>query len=88
MFLQHARHVPDDIKGQIRELNNLVVDDVVPNIISEINGYIGYLDRAFAPRKILDHPEYVSNSGQKTLPSVTRTFDGQNEIQQYDYFNS
>jgi hypothetical protein len=75
MFLQHARHIPDHIKGQIRELNNLVVDDVVPNIISEIKSHIGYLDRAFNPRQIMDHPECVSSAGHKTLPSVTRTFD-------------
>lgn len=74
MFLQHARHVPDHISEQIRELNNLVVDDIVPNVISEVNGYIGYLDRTFAPRQILDQPENVSSAGTRTFPSVTRTF--------------
>uniref|UniRef100_A0A6C0C9H9 Minor capsid protein P8 central region domain-containing protein n=1 Tax=viral metagenome TaxID=1070528 RepID=A0A6C0C9H9_9ZZZZ len=75
MFLQHARHVADHIKEQIQELNNLVTDDVVPNIISEVNQYIGYLDRTFLPRQIMDHPECVSSAGMRTLPSVTRTFD-------------
>jgi Family of unknown function (DUF5761) len=79
MYIQHARHVPDHIPEQIRELNNLVTDDVVPNILSEVNAYIGYLERTFAPRQILDRPECVSNSGQKTLPSVTRTWDGPNQ---------
>lgn len=75
IFLQHARHIPDNIPGQIQELNNLVVDDIVPNLVSEINGYFGYLERAFGPRQIMDRPENVSNAGLKTLPSVTRTFD-------------
>jgi hypothetical protein len=75
MFLQHARHVADHIKEQIQELNNLVTDDVVPNIISQVNQYIGYLDRTFLPRQIMDHPECVSSAGMRTLPSVTRTFD-------------
>lgn len=70
MFLQHARHSPDNITNQIRELNNLVVDDVVPNIITEILSYEGYLERVFGQRQILDRPECVSNAGQKTLPSV------------------
>jgi len=74
IYFQHARHVPYDIKDQIRELNNFVVDDLVPNVVSEVNAYIGYLERAFAPRQILDHPECVSSAGLRTLPSVTRTF--------------
>jgi hypothetical protein len=74
IYIQHARHVPNDIPEQIRELNNLVTDDVAPNIISEVNAYFGYLERAFAPRKIMDLPENVSNAGLRTLPSVTRTF--------------
>jgi hypothetical protein len=87
MFLQHARHVPDHIKDQIRELNNIVVDDIVPNVVSQINAYFGYLERAFGPRQILDRPEYVSTSGQKTLPSVTRTWDANNDMQNYNYKN-
>uniref|UniRef100_A0A6C0LQH8 Minor capsid protein P8 central region domain-containing protein n=1 Tax=viral metagenome TaxID=1070528 RepID=A0A6C0LQH8_9ZZZZ len=85
MFIQHARHVPDDIKGQIKELNNIVVDDIVPNVISQVNAYFGYLERAFAPRQIMDRPECVSIAGTKTLPSVTRTFDARNEIQTSRY---
>lgn len=84
MFLQHARHVPDHIPEQIQELNNLVVDDLVPGIVSQINAYYGYLERAFGPRQIMDRPENVSNNGLKTLPSVTRTFDSNNSIQNYD----
>lgn len=77
IFLQHAKHLPYDITNQIRELNNITVDDIVPNVITEINAYYGYLERAFAPRQILDWPESASNAGLKTLPSVTRTFGKQ-----------
>lgn len=69
MFIQHARHLQDHLTDQIRELNNLVVDDVVPNIITEILAYIGYLERTFGKRQILDRPECISNKGSKTLPS-------------------
>ncbi len=74
MYIQHARHVPNDIPAQILELNNLVVDDVVPGIISQANAHYGYLERAFVQRKIMDRPEYVSNAGLRTIPSVSRTF--------------
>jgi len=78
MFLQHARHVPDHIPEQIQELNLIVVDDLVPNVISQINAYIGYLDRAFAPRQIMDLPECVSSAGTRTIPAVTQTFGNYN----------
>lgn len=74
IFLQNAKHLPEDITGQIRELNFLVVDDVVPNIISEIRAHIGYLDRVFNPRQIIDRPQNVSNAGTRTLPSITTRF--------------
>lgn len=74
IYLQHARHVPNAIDEQVKELNNLVTDDVSPGIISQVNAYFGYLERAFAPRKIMDRPECVSSAGTKTLPSISRTF--------------
>jgi len=85
MFIQHSRNVPDHIPEQIQELNNIVVDDLFPNVMSQINAYFGYLERAFAPRQILDRPECVSNAGLRTLPSVTRIFDSANEIQASNY---
>lgn len=69
IFIQNARHRPDNIPDQIRELNNLVVDDIVPGIISEIQGYFGYLERTFGTMQIMDRPTNVSNAGKKTLPA-------------------
>lgn len=69
IFLQNARYQSTNIKGQISELNGLVLDAVVPGIISEIRGYEGYLERAFGPRQIMDHPENVSKAGLRSLPS-------------------
>jgi hypothetical protein len=75
IFLQHAHHLPNNIKSQIQKLNTIVVDEVVPGIVSQITAHFGYLDRAFGPIQIMDRPQNVSNAGLKTLPSVTRTFD-------------
>ena len=74
IFLQHAKHLPHNIRQQIRELNNLVVNEVLPGIISEIEGYFGYLERAFGPRQIMDLPENVSSTGCKALPDSLRSF--------------
>ena len=75
IFLQHAKHLPNNIKEQITELDNIVVDEVIPDIISQIKAYNGYLKDAFGPREIMDRPQNVSNAGRKTLPSTTRRFD-------------
>ena len=74
IFIQHAKHSPDNIKKQIRELDYLVADEIVPGVVSQVKAYFGYLERAFGPRQIMDHAENVSNKGQKTLPSVSRRF--------------
>ena len=75
IFLQHAKHIPNNIKEQICELNNLVVNEVIPGIISEIKTYFGYLESVFGSRQIMERPENVSNTGLKYLPSVTRIFE-------------
>lgn len=74
IYLQHARHTPNDVRGQIRELNNIATDDIVPNIVSAVNGYYGYLERAFEPRQVMDLPVNTSSAGTRTLPSVSKTF--------------
>lgn len=74
IFLTHAKHLPYNIKEQIRELDYLVADEVVPGIMSEIKAHFGYLESVFGKRQIMDHPKNVSNAGLKTLPSVSRRF--------------
>ncbi len=75
IFIRHAKHLPNDIKNQITQLDDLVVDEVVPDIVSQVLAHVGYLDRAFGPMQVMDRPENVSGAGLKTLPSVTRTFE-------------
>lgn len=75
VFLQYAKNLPQNIKEQVSELNDIVIDEVYPGILSEIKAHLGYLDRAFGPMQVMDRPTNVSNTGLKTLPSVSRTFD-------------
>lgn len=71
VFTSSAKHFKADIREQITELNNIVVAEIVPGILSEIDGYFGYLKRAFGPLEVMDRPQNVSNAGKKTLPSVS-----------------
>ncbi|BCS83148.1 hypothetical protein QLL95_gp0975 [Cotonvirus japonicus] len=74
IFIQKAKHLPTNIKDQIKELDYLVVDEVTPGIISEITAHVNYIDKIFGEFNVLDRPINVSNAGNKTLPSVTSRF--------------
>ena len=72
IFLEYARHLPYDIKGQINELNCRVVSDILPNVITNAQQHIGYLRDIEKIREPLPLPistKYTSASS-RTLPSV------------------
>ncbi len=72
VFIEHARHLPFNIVGQIRELNCRVVGEITPKIITEVTQRVEYLNTINNPRQILDLPKNVNNSkNDKSLPSVT-----------------
>lgn len=42
MYLQFARHEQDDITGQVDELNNLILKEVLPSIMRNIEGHLAF----------------------------------------------
>jgi hypothetical protein len=70
IYEKYAEHLPYDFKSQINRLNNLVADEVLPGIITEIKSYFGYMERAFGPARIMPNPINLSKAGSKLLPSV------------------
>ncbi len=42
IYLQNSKNLNTDIKGQIQELNKLVIDYCVPNILVEVEQYMQY----------------------------------------------
>ncbi len=75
VFLEHSRHLPYDIAGQIRELNCRVVGEVLPNIITNATQRIDYLDEINNPRKLLPLPVNV-NKSNRNLQSVSSVIFG------------
>jgi len=74
IYLQHSPNLNHSITKQIAFLNQLVIDWSVPNILSEITQYNGYLqDIQFQPMPI-DRSINLSSKGTRTLRSVTTTF--------------
>ena len=74
IFFQHAKNLPTGIKDQIIDLNQLVVNDVVPNIIVQIEQYLKYLENKAQIPDPIPRSLNVSSTGTKTLRSVTSTF--------------
>jgi len=74
-YLTYGKNIPTNLKQQIADLNDLVVMEVVPKILSEIQTHVRYLwDRSTQPMP-LAHPQSMSTKGQKILPSVTSVFN-------------
>jgi adenylyl- and sulfurtransferase ThiI len=72
VFLEYAKHLPYNIKNQILELNCIVVGEVLPNVLTNANQKIDYLNEINNPRKLLPLP--ISTKKVNTLPSVTGNF--------------
>ena len=42
VFLQDSKNLPNNITVQIKELNELVLEEIVPKLLGEVEGYLVY----------------------------------------------
>lgn len=75
IYFTYGRNDPKDIKRQILDLNDLVIQDCLPKVLSEIQTHIRYLFDASTNPMPLSHPTNMSNKGMKILPSVTSVYN-------------
>jgi hypothetical protein len=68
LYLQYAKNLEFDIPGQIKDLNDLVVEWCVPRIMSEIGMYQYYLNDISKLPVPLPQPISLSSAGTKSLP--------------------
>jgi hypothetical protein len=73
IYETYCRHLPYNIKEQIQELNDKIIEYTSKLLLEETRVYYNYL-RDIEPNKLnlLDRPEY--NSSRKTLPSYNNNF--------------
>ena len=71
IFLQFGKNLPTNIKGQIANLNELVVDDLSPKVLSQTKQYIKYLEDINEPYRPIQRPQNVSSAGSKVLEMHT-----------------
>lgn len=73
-YYEYGRDVPRNINKQLFELNSVVVQSIVPGILTNIKQYLLYIRDISLPRVILDQPQAVNGGGRKQLPSITTLF--------------
>lgn len=61
---------------EVARLNELVLNDIVPKICSELQQYLGYLHDSSNPRFIIDRSQNTSVTGQKQYRSITNVLTG------------
>jgi hypothetical protein len=71
VFLEEGRFLPTRIIHQVKTLNQHVIDQIIPNMITEIKQEYGYIKEINEPLKPIMRPMNVSAAGRKTLPSIT-----------------
>ena len=68
IYLQYARNLPTDIKGQLDDLNVKVADWCVPHILSAVDHYHFYINDISHLPVPLEHMKHLSRAGTRTLP--------------------
>ena len=68
IYYQYARNLPNDIAGQVDDLNKKVVDWSAPHILSAVDHYHYYLNDISHMPVPLQPPQNLSRAGTKSLP--------------------
>ena len=69
VFIEYAKHLPYNIIEQIIELNNYVIKEILPLVMTNIDQKINYLKEINNPRQLIDPPINISKT--KPLKSIT-----------------
>lgn len=67
IYLSHAKHLPYDIVGQVRELNAKVLDYCVPRILEEIRMFNHYKNDVSKLPTPMDRGQFSSAKGTRFL---------------------
>lgn len=82
MYLQYGR-VPSDIKNyksQISKINNIVIQEIVPRIMSDIRQYINYIHDSTKTHSVSDRPVFSSSKGTAENRSVMDVMYGDDQF--------
>lgn len=67
IYYQHAKHQGSDVVGQVRALNKMVLDWVVPEVLSNLKQYQVYLRDASTLPVPMERGALATSKGTKVL---------------------
>ena len=67
MFLEHSKNKTDNIKRQIQELNEIVINYCIEQIMIELKGYLIYLKDITTMHVPIDLPKMTSNKHKELV---------------------
>ena len=69
IFNENCTHQPCNFTEQIRELNTLTVDAILPDLLANVRLQFDYMKKISEPMVLLEPPIHVTS--RQALPSVT-----------------
>jgi hypothetical protein len=66
LYLDYAKNAPDNISGQVIELNQRVIDYMVPHTISKIKEHLVYIRNHSQQPLTMDRPINISQAGTRS----------------------
>jgi len=74
VYLDKCKNLPGETIRQVKLLNKQTVDYILPDMITNIKQYFGYIKDINQPLIPMMRPMNVNNAGRKLLPSMTTTW--------------
>ena len=66
-YLQYGKNLPDNVSEQVQELNNMVIEYLVPKILVQVAQYLDYLRDISTPYTIMDRAKNTAIVGEKSF---------------------
>jgi hypothetical protein len=71
VYLDKCKNLPGETVRQVKLLNQQTVDYIVPDLISNVKQYFGYIKDINQPLQVIPLPLASNGAGRKLLPSIT-----------------
>jgi len=71
IYLDKCKNLPGETVRQVKLLNQQTVDYIIPDLISNIKQYFGYIKDINKPLQVIQRPLATNRAGRALLPSIT-----------------